>query len=1058
MGTIASQFATAFRDFVTDGVSSSGPQDVIKEEVRAIGPMIESAISSAALGALVDVIKDTRANLNADLAHAANSVALVYADTTDANNDLYIKVGGSGSGSWTLTSALHDVIANLSEPYRKRAANSVPFGTWSALAAATGMVVGDRATVLAGDTGTHTDPVVGGTVGNAGFYQYSASPAGWQRVADLDSVVAGAARDGAEIAEAGALAAVEAAELAAASAGDQSYWGSVMFPFENGRSLDSRKNGQFRVNGFRTIAAGTNSAGDYWRGAYGCYGFVDIHGQRMNGQNFFPFIFGNSNSVTTNRTTGMRYWPWASPTSAKRGRFDFWVRGESGPGTWTFESPSIPETVRGPFFFRCFNDGTDAFYHICDIPTRTWYYGTAAAKPASWNGVSSQPLTNDLFIGSANSSFPVDNAQSPQSASQFRGSLGEMIFCNAVLSEAQCMAIIDGAGMVATAIAAGATNHVHIPLTENGKLSTTIASTFSGITLSLLGTVWPGATMRRQGVTNWITIAPYNTPEHFPVEHGSLEARARLLGNVGAQTGSLLYRVVRRGGTVWQDWRPAQIPLVSGAFDGTVMFSEFERLGQIQLAMSSDMSVIAATAMNCQTGPVIDGKGQSELVFALTQGATSQGTPNSVGSLPENAETVVIATYGTTTALQSLRLAQDVLGWLGEGAAALVNYIRSRTQRSFLIIGDAISGTSPLSQLSDGDSARNWSDYEGLLSTMRTRGPRGEFPLAGRVIYGWEADISPTNPMEAAYVPMLQGTGSGSPYSASLRIPQEDIDHFYNDGTTSLNAKTVIVSCNRVTGGGSTTDASSEADTRDHMRNYAHILGYEIAPENTAHKMQGENAAGGLPAGAVTHPETNDLEGSAETALAFGEACLQAAGIGSYPGAVFFKSIRAGTATNKVIVKVGDPDPYPGMGLAQGATGYRFGDPTAAPFHAIRLHTKKNGGDAGACFEARLKPAGGSFGAWAKTNVVSGIILSPREVELTLAWTLAAGDEVQIRYLPGGPGAYSSETITQANWRAGVLYFSGKEYASGEPNTIDDLMRLGWQVCGSNQALAFVAA
>lgn len=35
------------------------------------------------------------------------------------------------------------------------------------------------------DTGTHTDPVVGGTVPNSGEYTWSASPAGWRRVGDV---------------------------------------------------------------------------------------------------------------------------------------------------------------------------------------------------------------------------------------------------------------------------------------------------------------------------------------------------------------------------------------------------------------------------------------------------------------------------------------------------------------------------------------------------------------------------------------------------------------------------------------------------------------------------------------------------------------------------------------------------------------------------------------------------------------------------------------------------------------------------------------------------------
>ena len=84
--------------------------------------------------------------------------------------------------------------ATSSDTARKRAANAVQWSLWTSLRDnATGMVAGDPATVAASDTGTHTDPVVGGTVNNAGKYTYSTSPAGWQRVADLDSQTAAAA-------------------------------------------------------------------------------------------------------------------------------------------------------------------------------------------------------------------------------------------------------------------------------------------------------------------------------------------------------------------------------------------------------------------------------------------------------------------------------------------------------------------------------------------------------------------------------------------------------------------------------------------------------------------------------------------------------------------------------------------------------------------------------------------------------------------------------------------------------------------------------------------------
>ena len=54
--------------------------------------------------------------------------------------------------------------------------------TWAILSGLTGSVAGEGAEVLDSDTGTHTDPVVGGTVANAGRYSWSVSPAGWRRI------------------------------------------------------------------------------------------------------------------------------------------------------------------------------------------------------------------------------------------------------------------------------------------------------------------------------------------------------------------------------------------------------------------------------------------------------------------------------------------------------------------------------------------------------------------------------------------------------------------------------------------------------------------------------------------------------------------------------------------------------------------------------------------------------------------------------------------------------------------------------------------------------------
>lgn len=115
MGAVTDAFATAFRNFVIDGVPGSGANDVWKSEARGIGPIIEQMLG-VGLGA-VGVVKATKALLDADLAHAANTTALVYADSIDANNDLYFKVGASGTGGWTNTEALHTIMEGLAQPY-----------------------------------------------------------------------------------------------------------------------------------------------------------------------------------------------------------------------------------------------------------------------------------------------------------------------------------------------------------------------------------------------------------------------------------------------------------------------------------------------------------------------------------------------------------------------------------------------------------------------------------------------------------------------------------------------------------------------------------------------------------------------------------------------------------------------------------------------------------------------------------------------------------------------------------------------------------------------------
>lgn len=74
--------------------------------------------------------------------------------------------------------AMQDSIAGAAQGY-------VVAATWAGLAAIAGARAGQPGRVATTDAGTHTDPVVGGTVANAGEFAWSASPAGWRRVGDV---------------------------------------------------------------------------------------------------------------------------------------------------------------------------------------------------------------------------------------------------------------------------------------------------------------------------------------------------------------------------------------------------------------------------------------------------------------------------------------------------------------------------------------------------------------------------------------------------------------------------------------------------------------------------------------------------------------------------------------------------------------------------------------------------------------------------------------------------------------------------------------------------------
>ncbi|WP_421591071.1 tail fiber domain-containing protein [Shinella sp. M27] len=125
----------------TDLIYADGPaqdpHEPPKPDIRIVMKEIEAAIDAYSSGA-GSVAKQTLAQLNADLVKAADTMAWVYADPVVANNGIYRKIGGSGTGSWTRILPL---------PYSFIVASDVGAGTANSIQATTSIPVSDNALI-----------------------------------------------------------------------------------------------------------------------------------------------------------------------------------------------------------------------------------------------------------------------------------------------------------------------------------------------------------------------------------------------------------------------------------------------------------------------------------------------------------------------------------------------------------------------------------------------------------------------------------------------------------------------------------------------------------------------------------------------------------------------------------------------------------------------------------------------------------------------------------------------------------------------------------------------
>jgi len=115
----------------------STPQQPYKPDIRAWGTWVEGIITAFISGG--GLIYTTKANLDGDLTPGNHAMAWVIGDATTANNGVYQKSGGTGTGSWIRSADL---------PYSYIVAEDIGAGTANAIQATSSIPISDSALVV----------------------------------------------------------------------------------------------------------------------------------------------------------------------------------------------------------------------------------------------------------------------------------------------------------------------------------------------------------------------------------------------------------------------------------------------------------------------------------------------------------------------------------------------------------------------------------------------------------------------------------------------------------------------------------------------------------------------------------------------------------------------------------------------------------------------------------------------------------------------------------------------------------------------------------------------
>jgi hypothetical protein len=836
------------------------------------------------------------------------------------------------------------------------------------------------------------------------------------------------------------------------------FYGSVMFADENEEAAvaedctllflpDSETGGALDISGgpngvmWSHAAGGTMSIG--W----------EFPTEKYNRLNRGPILMANHTS-SANRGFRLSCTPpgtGLAPFTANY-VFTFGINGNNATSAaWVCTNNTVPQTVRRVVPVAR-HDNVNMWLDVLDVDTATWYRGAPVAKPAGFVGmtVATYPMAigRPTNVADPATAFPADFDQggsfAPQGISSPRGCFTDALIADKTLSDADILALYrDGADVPDTVGAPSL--RFHAPLASNGIIDLRVASNIPAVDaaeLTLLGVLNPGPVFKRQGST-YFRMAAIPQPGFIALEYGQLLAKHTWTAEVANLTGvyrTCEYRLVTREGSA-TDWRECAHTIVGNvATMVTYLPSWVVTRFQVQFRFSSDPTLICATHSDIQVGLHILMWSQSEGVYALGPGdrTGARAVATVAGQVVQQgpgSETITFVNVDNGISCSRRRP-----GLLGHAAAHFCNLVRQSTEQPLLIAMHMISGTSLRDLMDDSVPGRSWAAEERVHQFVLNRRDDGSIPATGSIKIGWEAGDNVLAYGRDVNFPWYRGrVYPGSTFSFN-------INHYLHDGTFSPDMLCVELCCNRATSGGvgGTTDTTgqnaNEMLQRASQLQWGHELGYVVGRTETLHAMEFE-VGGTLSTNAVTHPRPADWKGDLRMTAQLADAVRMVAGVSHYPGVVRFEKIHADpTDPNSVILTLGPPRKYPGLGLANPDTGMRTdAEPHTPNFSGYRLKTNEPGGNPKWFFEAKRQAAD----AYSIATLVSATIIGGDQVRCTFSGPVIPG-QTAVWPHPGNM-QYDPAVVNQDTLRAGGLIFDGEQYAVGK--------EAGVQVTGSHVPL-----